>query len=136
MFILRAAESNWLNWILLLWEVSNPSGSVVSTLFWWQNQPKKTFFFFLAILDHFQTKTFKSETEKIVSISVNQILLYDWLVPMTLNCNIAKGGCLWYFITVISDWLWCTIPSNSNSAFKAVLPICPIATLNIFLFVC
>ena len=37
-------------------EVSNPSGSVISTFFCRQNQP-----FFFVILNHFQTKMFKTE---------------------------------------------------------------------------
>ena len=40
-------------------EVSNPSGSVVSTMFCKAKSAKKNYFFCLAILDHFQTKMFK-----------------------------------------------------------------------------
>ena len=43
-------------------EVSNPSGSVVSTLFCKAKSAKTIFFCFLEILDHFETKMFKSET--------------------------------------------------------------------------
>ena len=43
-------------------EVFNPSGSVVSTIFCKAKSAKKTFFFCAAILDHFETKMFQSET--------------------------------------------------------------------------
>ena len=46
----------------LLPKVSNPSESVVSTMFSKAKSAKKNIFFCLAILDHFQTKMFKSET--------------------------------------------------------------------------
>ena len=46
-----------------LWpEASNPSGGVVSTMFCKAKSAKKTIYFCAAILDHFQTKMFQSET--------------------------------------------------------------------------
>ena len=43
-------------------EVSNPSGSVASTMFCKAKSAKKTNFFCAVILDHFQTKIFKCES--------------------------------------------------------------------------